>query len=164
MNLNENINRIKQVMGLYESNDIDIKKEIERRKRILDSMRLKRSEIRTWMIIDGDAVVRKGDHNLAVLEIQELLTKLNYDIGPKGADRFFGPKTESAVKKFQHDNNLVVDGIVGKKTLEMLEKVAKPITDAEIAKRQEFLRKVMGPEDETSKIMRKRKEQQTDQN
>ena len=162
MNLNENINRIKQVMGLYESNDIDTKKEIERRKRILDSMRLKRSEIQTWMIIDGDAVLRKGDHNLAVLDIQLDLTKLNYDIGPKGADRFFGPKTESAVKKFQQDNNLVVDGIVGKKTLEMLRKVVKPITDAETAKWQEYLRKAMGPEDETSKIMRKRKEQQTD--
>jgi peptidoglycan hydrolase-like protein with peptidoglycan-binding domain len=162
MNLNENINRIKQVMGLYESNDIDIKKEIERRRKIIQDLTIKRSEITTWMIEDGDAVVRKGDHNSAVQEIQELLTKLNYDIGPKGVDRFFGPKTESAVKKFQQDNNLVVDGISGKKTLEMLEKVAKPITDAEIAKRQEFLRKVMGPEDETSKIMRQRKEQQTD--
>jgi len=128
------------------------------------NMRLKRSEISTWMIEDGDAVVRNGDHNFAVQEIQELLTKLNYDIGPKGVDRFFGPKTESAVKKFQQDNNLVVDGIVGKKTLEMLRKVVKPITDAETAKWQEFERKAMGPEDETSKIMNQRKEQQTDQN
>ena len=159
MNLNENINRIKQVMGLYESNDIDIKKEIERRRKIIQDLTIKRSEIATWMILDGDAVVRNGDHNLAVLEIQLDLTKLNYDIGPKGADRFFGPKTESAVKKFQQDNNLVVDGIVSKKTLEMLRKVLKPITDVEDAKWQEFVRKAMGPEDETSKIMRQRKEQ-----
>ena len=144
MNLNENINRIKQVMGLYESNDIDIEKEIARRRKIMQDLMIKRSEITTWMIEDGDAVVRKGDHNLAVLEIQLDLTKLNYDIGPKGADRFFGPKTESAVKKFQQDNNLVVDGIVGKKTLEMLRKVLKPITDVEDAKWQEFERKAMG--------------------
>ena len=38
--------------------------------------------------------------------------------------------TEAAVKKFQQDNNLTVDGIVGKKTLAMMEKLVKPINDA----------------------------------
>ena len=31
-------------------------------------------------------------------------------------DRWFGPKVDNAVRQFQKDNKLVVDGIVGKNT------------------------------------------------
>jgi N-acetylmuramoyl-L-alanine amidase len=36
------------------------------------------------------------------------------------ADSVFGSITDSAVKKFQQENNLVVDGLVGKNTFEKL--------------------------------------------
>lgn len=41
----------------------------------------------------------------------------NYDLE---ADSVFGSITDSAVKKFQQENNLVVDGLVGKFTFEKL--------------------------------------------
>jgi len=55
-----------------------------------------------------------------VKAIQEKLLKLGYDVGPTGVDGKYGPNTEAAVKKFQQDNNLQVDGIVGSKTLQAL--------------------------------------------
>jgi hypothetical protein len=92
-----------------------------------------RSEFSSWMIEDGSVVLHKGDHNPAVGEVQSYLLKLKYDVGPKGRDGFFGPDTEAAVKKFQKDNNLAVDGKVGKKTLKMLDDLALPIYRAESA-------------------------------
>jgi len=43
---------------------------------------------------------------------------LKYDVGP--VDGVFGPKTEAAVKAFQTDQGLVVDGIVGRNTWKAL--------------------------------------------
>ena len=150
MNLNENIDRIRQVMGLNENN-IDIEKEIARRKRILDNMRTKRSEISSWMIKDGSYVIRKGDYNSAVRELQYDLMQLKYNVGPKGMDGHFGPDTEVAVKKFQQDNNLTVDGIVGKKTFDMLDKLMKPIYDAEALERKRNIDKSFEPKDDETK-------------
>jgi hypothetical protein len=74
-------------------------------------------------IEDSGYVARRGAKNSAVRYIQDYLSKLNYDIGPKGVDGIFGPTTEDAVKKFQQDNNLKVDGLVGKKTAAVLDKL-----------------------------------------
>jgi hypothetical protein len=55
-------------------------------------------------------------------EVKELQTKLNalgYNCGT--ADGIFGNKTLNAVKEFQKDNGLAVDGIVGKNTWKKLE-------------------------------------------
>jgi peptidoglycan hydrolase-like protein with peptidoglycan-binding domain len=49
------------------------------------------------------------------------LESLGYDVGP--IDGIFGPLTEKAVRKFQKDNKLVVDGIVGQETFAALEKL-----------------------------------------
>ena len=60
--------------------------------------------------------VRKGSKGDAVKEMQSLLQRLGYDLGPCGVDGDFGRMTEKAVKAFQQDHGLKVDGIVGPKT------------------------------------------------
>jgi peptidoglycan hydrolase-like protein with peptidoglycan-binding domain len=55
-----------------------------------------------------------------VAEIQTKLRKLGYFRGPSTG--FFGRVTETAVKKFQQDYNLEVDGVVGPQTLATLNK------------------------------------------
>jgi hypothetical protein len=107
------------------------------------NMMVPKSEYGSDEIEGGSYVVHKGDKGKGVLEIQEYLLKLKYDIGPKGKDGFFGPDTEAAVKKFQQDNNLVVDGKVGKKTWKMLEDLALPIYREESAKDKEIEDKIM---------------------
>jgi len=66
--------------------------------------------------------LKKGMSGSDVLYMQRILLNLNYDLGKWGADSHFGEKTSEAVKKFQDERGLVVDGIVGVKTWAMLEK------------------------------------------
>jgi peptidoglycan hydrolase-like protein with peptidoglycan-binding domain len=61
---------------------------------------------------------KKGDEGPDVKEIQLKLKELALYDAP--ADGVFGPKTEMAVKAFQSDNNLMVDGIVGPQTWNLL--------------------------------------------
>ena len=66
-------------------------------------------------------VVRKGDKGPVVELLQKLLDKQGYKMTSRprknsGVDGDFGPKTLKAVKQFQKDEGLVVDGIVGPKT------------------------------------------------
>ena len=60
---------------------------------------------------------RNGNYNTtwAVKRLQQELVAWGYD--PKGIDGSFGPGCESAVKAFQKDNGLSVDGSVGPATL-----------------------------------------------
>lgn len=60
--------------------------------------------------------LRKGDSGGEVKDLQKILISLGYDLGKASADGKFGDKTETAVKKFQKKNQLVIDGVVGKKT------------------------------------------------
>lgn len=70
----------------------------------------------------------------AVKEWQELLIKRGYSCGSAGADGDFGSGTDGAVRKFQKDHGLVVDGVIGEKTqaaLKLEEVPAKPEKPAE---------------------------------
>jgi peptidoglycan hydrolase-like protein with peptidoglycan-binding domain len=68
-----------------------------------------------------------GSQGTEVIELQKKLLKLGYDLSPWGADGDFGQKTDVAVRAFQKDNNLDVDGIVGPNTLAALDKaLAQP--------------------------------------
>lgn len=60
----------------------------------------------------------KGSKGNDVRALQILLigTEPGYSCGSYGADGDFGSATDSAVRKFQSANRLVVDGIVGSKT------------------------------------------------
>lgn len=59
--------------------------------------------------------LRKGDTGDAVCYLQTLLNRRQLALG-LSIDGIFGPQTEGAVKDFQSDSRLVVDGIVGIKT------------------------------------------------
>lgn len=58
--------------------------------------------------------VKKGSSNTNVMLLQEFLNSNGYNCGT--VDGVFGSKTEKAVKTWQKDHNLTVDGIVGPKT------------------------------------------------
>ena len=58
--------------------------------------------------------LREGDSGAEVKLVQQKLIEKKYLSGT--ADGKFGPKTLEAVKKFQKDNNLSADGVVGKAT------------------------------------------------
>lgn len=47
-----------------------------------------------------------------------ILQSLGYDPGP--IDGIFGPRTKNAVMRFQRDNGLKVDGIVGPETMRVI--------------------------------------------
>lgn len=60
------------------------------------------------------ATVRSGSRGADVTYLQQRLTALGYK--PGTADGIFGSKTLAAVRAFQADHKLAVDGIVGPKT------------------------------------------------
>lgn len=55
-----------------------------------------------------------------VLRVQQALLKAGLSLGSDGADGWFGNATEAAVKQFQQQKGLAVDGIVGAQTLQAL--------------------------------------------
>lgn len=67
--------------------------------------------------------LRKGDSGEWVAVLQTKLVMRGYDIGKSGVDSKFGKDTEKAVKDFQRNNGLVVDGVCGQKTWDALDDV-----------------------------------------
>lgn len=77
--------------------------------------------IQTRLIdINWNPLSRNGKYNTtwAVTQLQKELQAWGYD--PNGIDGSFGPGCEEAVKKFQRDNGLTVDGSVGPATKKKL--------------------------------------------
>lgn len=79
------------------------------------------------------ATIRRGSSGPDVVECQQDLIQLGYDLSPYGADGKFGAKTEKAVKDFQSTHTdpttgkqLKADGIVGPATLAALDAAVKP--------------------------------------
>lgn len=71
--------------------------------------------------------LRKGDKGSVVKQLQQDLIALGYSkyMQPYGADGSFGAATENAVKAFQKDNKLSVDGIAGPKTQAKIDELRK---------------------------------------
>lgn len=63
--------------------------------------------------------VRQPDRGESVYAIQHALTYLGYPVGQ--IDGIFGPNTEEAVRKFQRENGLQNDGVVGPETMAALD-------------------------------------------
>lgn len=59
------------------------------------------------------SILQQGVTGKDVERLQGDLSRLGYQIGANGV---FDESTEAAVKKFQQDHNLTVDGIVGPQT------------------------------------------------
>src|SRR5690554_1967434 len=74
----------------------------------------------------GAMLLKTGVRNQTVLQIQEWLSLMGYlRHHPTG---YYGPLTEEAVKDFQVQNNIDVDGVVGRQTLTLLrEKLVETI-------------------------------------
>ena len=60
-------------------------------------------------------VLSEGDRGERTKAMQAQLVALGY-LNPGAADGLFGKVTTAAVKKFQEDNDLEVDGLVGPNT------------------------------------------------
>ena len=84
-----------------------------------------------WAIpacVDGEApaptqkpTLRRGDKGEYVKQAQQELIAQGYSCGSTGVDGDFGRNTEAAVKAFQRDHGLTVDGIIGQKTWNALD-------------------------------------------
>ena len=61
--------------------------------------------------------LKVGSNGNDVKNLQVALKDAGYDVGKAGADGIYGKDTEAAVKQYQKDNGLAVDGIAGKNTL-----------------------------------------------
>ena len=55
-----------------------------------------------------------------VKQIQTALQSAGYEIGSTGIDGKYGPSTEAAIRQFQKDKGLKVDGIVGPETSKVM--------------------------------------------
>lgn len=65
--------------------------------------------------------LRRGSRYAVISPVQTLLKYLyNINIGKSGVDGIFGKDTEKAVKEFQKQKGLKVDGIIGEKTMKGL--------------------------------------------
>ena len=78
---------------------------------------LKNAGVDTGSTTTGTAL-REGDKGTAVTELQTMLKSLKYYYGEITGS--FGSLTKRAVRKFQDDNNLTVDGIAGTSTINLL--------------------------------------------
>lgn len=63
------------------------------------------------------ATYKNGSSGTEVKKLQQSLIDAGYNVGSSGADGVYGSNTAAAVKKYQQDNGLTVDGIAGEQTL-----------------------------------------------
>lgn len=66
--------------------------------------------------------LRKGSKGDEVILLQTMLYKLGYDLGSWGIDGDYGKDTVNAVKEYQDDRGLTVDGVCGPMTWDSLQK------------------------------------------
>lgn len=98
------------------------------------------------------------------MKIQKMLITIGYPIGPSGVDGVIGNGTITAIKAFQRDCNLSVDGIVGSRTWDRLTKeYNKKMGIEEETKKEDFdMDKVIlyfGPLDALSAVLVSQKHQ-----
>ena len=81
---------------------------------------VKPPEEKTEPVVVTYPTIKKGSRGELVVQLQLLLARAGWNLK---VDGIFGVKTKAAVKEFQEQHNLVVDGIVGPKTWGELVKI-----------------------------------------
>jgi len=76
-------------------------------------------------VVAGEPMLQWGSGGESVIELQTRLIALGYTLG--AVDGEFGPRTDAAVRQFQADQGLDVDGIVGPYTWAALQGDAEPV-------------------------------------
>ncbi|EGW38938.1 MULTISPECIES: spore cortex-lytic enzyme [unclassified Desulfosporosinus] len=76
----------------------------------------------------GDRLLGRGSKGPEVKELQAKLVQLGYGLGK--VDGKFGSKTEAAVRNFQKDHGLRVDGLAGTNTIKELKRLTSQNTNA----------------------------------
>ena len=66
--------------------------------------------------------IRRGSKGDEVTELQTMLWRLGYDLGPCGIDGDFGKATKAALEAFQKDHGLNPDGVCGPLSWDALDK------------------------------------------
>lgn len=93
------------------------------------------------------AVYRRGSKGSGVKKLQGDLIKLGYSVGSTGADGSYGPATEKAVKAFQKDSKISIDGIAGPDTQNHIKSALnrKTLSTAEerLKKAQDYAKKIL---------------------
>jgi N-acetylmuramoyl-L-alanine amidase len=84
--------------------------------------------------------VGRGHRGKQVVDIQTRLAALGYYLGREGADGFFGPTTEQAIRCFQQTRLLLSDGIVGDNTWTELVEAGYQPGDRLLYLREPFMR------------------------
>lgn len=67
-----------------------------------------------------DLSLPKGNRGIEVADLQKALIAFGYPLPKFGVDGIRGRETSAAIRKFQQDHKLAVDGIPGPQTIEML--------------------------------------------
>ncbi len=73
-----------------------------------------------FQAVNASLVYKQGSSGHSVHLLQQALYDLGHTFSRSDSD--FGPKTVQSVKQFQKRNRLIEDGIIGKKTLEALDR------------------------------------------
>ena len=94
------------------------------------------TDVNNLMTIDTKPVLRLGSTGPYVTELQEVLTKLIYYTS--SIDGNFGTETENAVKRFQINNKLTADGVVGRDTWSALYSLYSPLAICDEEPDQEY--------------------------
>ena len=138
----------KEVDDYYKSDKVDpvLEKEtVKQYKKVGCSPTKSYSESPTLeQIKKGDVVMRIGHKGSPVTEIQNILNRLNYDLGKCGVDGLFGPKTKKALESFQEDQSMNVSSSVDKVTLERLQdpkkvQTSQQTTNSEVTDDNEYV-------------------------
>jgi len=76
----------------------------------------------------GNRLLGRGSKGAEVTELQKKLTQLGYSVGITNGN--FGPTTEAAIRNFQKDHGLKVDGLAGEKTIKELKSLTGQSTNS----------------------------------